>query len=47
MVHRKLTAREVDMLHLVVPTTFRDIVNEVRKEMNMSRHGTKNTFRKF
>lgn len=45
MINRELNPRELEILHMIRPTTFRDIVEEVRKEVDQSRHNAKRELR--
>ena len=41
MFRRELNPREADMLHKIRETTFYDIVDEVRRDLDTSRYSTR------
>lgn len=45
MLHRELTRRETEILHMIKPTTFQDIVDEVRRDVEHSRYNAKRELR--
>lgn len=47
MFQRELTTREKDILLMIRPTTFQDIVDEVRRYVEHSRYGTRKELRKL
>ena len=47
MINRELTSKEIEMLRLIEPTKFRDVVDEVRRATNTSRHSIKKEIEQF
>ncbi len=45
MINRELTEREREILGMIKPTTFRDIVDVVRKDVEQSRYDVKRELR--
>lgn len=45
MIHRELTKREKEILEMIRPTTFQDIVEAIRKEVDNSRYNAKRELR--
>jgi hypothetical protein len=45
MINRELTEREKEMLGMIIPTTFQDIVDVVRKDVEQSRYDAKRELR--
>lgn len=45
MFFRELNAREVKMLHMIRNTTFYDVVDAVRKDIEYSRHNVRKELR--
>lgn len=45
MFHRELSPRETEILHMIRPTTFQDIVDAVRNEVDQSRFNAKRELR--
>lgn len=45
MFHRELKPRETEILHMIRPTTFRDLVDAVRNEIDQSRYIAKKELR--
>lgn len=41
MIHRELTQREMEILRMIRPTTFQDIVDIVRRDVDSSRYNAK------
>lgn len=45
MINRELTEREKEILEMIRPTTFRDIVDAVRKDIEQSKYDAKRGLR--
>lgn len=45
MISRELNPREAEILRMIRPTTFQDMVEEVRKEVEQSRYNAKRELR--
>jgi hypothetical protein len=45
MINRELTEREKEILEMIRPTTFRDIVDAVRKDIEQSKYDAKRELR--
>ena len=47
MFRRELNSREVDILHMIRATTFYDIVDEVRRDVEISRYSTRKALKQM
>ncbi len=45
MLNRKLKPREIEMLHMIRPTSFQDLVEAVRDEIDKSRYNARKELR--
>lgn len=45
MFHRELSPREAEILHMIRPTTFQDVVDAVRNEVDRSRFNARRELR--
>lgn len=45
MLNRELKPREIDMLRMIRPTSFQDLVEAVRNEIDKSRHNARKELR--
>jgi len=45
MIHRELSTREKEMLLMIRPTTFQDIVDAVRREVDNNRYNARRELR--
>ncbi len=45
MINRQLNSRQVEILRMIRPTTFEDIVEEVRKDVLQSKYDAKRELR--
>lgn len=46
-IQRELNDRETRILNMISPTTFRDIVREVRRDINESRYNKKKELKRL